>query len=174
MKRKSLYLLIVLLIGAAFWIAFSGQMNETTDPTQEEAGEQNQEEETTQGVEEIQSRQEEAEETATDRVTREFDYEDGDYQAEGMYTVPNGEQYRVAVALTLAGDTVSEVSVLFDDKEEGQTSTQFQSQFLEVYTSEVVGKDIDEVNLVRVGGASLTSQAFNDAVSEVRASAARA
>ena len=55
--------------------------------------------------------------------------------------------------------------------EEGN-AVQYQGQFASGIAAEVVGKDIDELEVSRVAGSSLTSEGFNQAVDAIKADAA--
>lgn len=174
-SKKILYIVVSLLIVGAVYMAYQGGiMPESGNPvSQGEIGdtENSDQDNSIDNSNGVVSRSEDAEETATDQITREFDYEDGEYEATADYTVPNGTQYSVQVAMSISDDVVTDVQVFFDDKESGQTSTGMQEAFYGAFGEEVIGQNLSEVNLSRVGGASLTSQAFNDAVVDIRAQA---
>jgi uncharacterized protein with FMN-binding domain len=95
-------------------------------------------------------------------------YKDGDYDAEGSYTNPGGES-KVEVELTLADNKITEVTVT--PKAENGTSKQFQSKFAGGISGEVVGKSLDELDVSKVAGSSLTSTGFNAAIDEIKADA---
>lgn len=96
------------------------------------------------------------------------EYTDGTYTAEGDYTSPAGPSH-VTVELTIADDIVTAVTVtpLATDS----TSKGFQTQFADGISDAVVGQDIDTLNVSRVGGSSLTSGGFADAVAQIKAEA---
>ncbi len=48
----------------------------------------------------------------------------------------------------------------------------YQGEFIDGIADEVVGKPIDELNVSRVAGSSLTSGGFNDAVASIKEQAA--
>ena len=95
-------------------------------------------------------------------------YTDGTYEATGDYVSPAGPS-QVTVELTLEGDVVTDVTVtpLATDP----TSKGFQTQFADGIAAAVVGQDIDTLNVSRVGGSSLTSGGFNDALEQIKADA---
>ncbi len=95
------------------------------------------------------------------------DYADGSYEASGSYTNPGGTS-SVAVELTLAGGVVEDVTVT---PEASGTSRQYQEQFAGGIADEVVGVSIDDLDVSRVAGSSLTSQGFNEAVEQIKADA---
>lgn len=96
-------------------------------------------------------------------------YADGSYTAEGTYQTPEGPE-TITVTLTLAADTVTAVEVTGEPTR--RESKQYQSQFIGGIEAEVVGKSLDDVEVDRVAGSSLTSGGFNAAVEEIRTDAA--
>lgn len=93
----------------------------------------------------------------------------GTFSASGEYLTPARTEHDVAVSLTLTNDIVTDVSVKFDgNSEPGQYSNANQGRFDAAYKELVIGKRLDEISLSRVGGASLTSRAFNEAVAQIR------
>jgi len=95
-------------------------------------------------------------------------YADGDYEAEGSYTNPGGES-TVKVALTISDGTISEVTVT--PEAENGTSKQYQAKFAGGIADEVVGRSLDDLDVSKVAGSSLTSQGFNDAIESIKAEA---
>jgi len=71
--------------------------------------------------------------------------------------------------LTLEGDTVTAVTVTPTATD--HQAAGFQQQFAEGIAAEVVGKDIDSLDVSRVAGSSLTSGGFNAAVDTIKAEA---
>lgn len=95
-------------------------------------------------------------------------YADGTYTATGGYTAPSGQE-EVEVELTLEGDTVTAVTVTPTATD--RQAAGFQQQFADGIAAEVVGKDIDSLDVSRVAGSSLTSGGFNAAVDAIKAEA---
>ncbi len=95
----------------------------------------------------------------------------GTFNANSSYLTPRRTEHTVALSLTLENNIVTAVSVAFDGQPTGQYSNDNQARFDATYQSEVVGKRIENISLARVGGASLTSRAFNEAVAQIRARA---
>ena len=95
-------------------------------------------------------------------------YADGIYQALGGYSSPGGPQ-SINVAVQLKNDQVSWVMVTPSSfiGEAGE----FQSRFAQDIQGEVIGKDIDLIAVARIAGSSLTSTAFNDALSQIKTEA---
>lgn len=96
-------------------------------------------------------------------------YADGSYTAEGTYQTPEGPE-TITVTLTLAADTVTAVEVTGEPTR--RESKQYQSQFIGGIEEAVVGKSLDDIEVDRVAGSSLTSGGFNAAVEEIRTDAA--
>jgi hypothetical protein len=86
--------------------------------------------------------------------------------AEASYFTPRRTEHEILVSLTLKDRVVVDADVTYDG---GAGVTPSHQAFDAAYTSEVVGKRLNEINLSRVGGASLTSEAFNEAVAAMRA-----
>lgn len=96
-----------------------------------------------------------------------YDYRNGTYSSHISYRTPDGT-YAMDVSLTINGDKVTTANITFDSKASRDSYTK---RFNNSYQSYVVGKDLDSVNLSRVGGASLTSAAFNKAVAAIKTQA---
>lgn len=101
-------------------------------------------------------------------ATSETPYTDGSYTATGSYTSPNGAE-TIGVELTLAGDIVTEVTVT--PNATNPNSVRYQGEFADGIAAEVVGKDIDDLDVSTVAGSSLTSGGFNEAVETIKADA---
>lgn len=93
------------------------------------------------------------------------DYIDDTYSATGDYSTPGGTE-SIDVTVTLASGVIESIEA--DGSATGGNSAQYQQQFLSGYESEVVGRSIDEVNLSRVAGSSLTSDGFNRAIDIIK------
>ncbi|NRG39921.1 FMN-binding protein [Rathayibacter sp. VKM Ac-2835] len=96
-------------------------------------------------------------------------YADGTYEADGSYTSPGGNE-SVGVELTLESGVVTAVTVT--PESENPTGQEYQSRFASGISGEVVGKSLDELDVTKVSGSSLTSGGFNDAVETIKADAA--
>jgi hypothetical protein len=88
------------------------------------------------------------------------------YSAEASYFTPNRTEHEMLITLELEGETVVDANVTYDG---APAQTPNHSNFDNAYTAEVIGKNINNIELSRVGGASLTSNAFNDGVAEIKA-----
>jgi hypothetical protein len=83
------------------------------------------------------------------------------------YLTPARTEHKMAVSLTVAGGVVTDASIVYDAGD--GYSNPNQERFDTTYKTEVIGKPLSEISLSRVGGASLTSQAFNEAVAKIAA-----
>lgn len=97
-------------------------------------------------------------------------YEDGSYTAEGGYQSPNGPEL-VEVSLTLTDGVVTAVEVT--PKASNSTSKRYQGQFAGGIAAETVGKPIDQLDVSRIAGSSLTSGGFKEALDAIKADATR-
>lgn len=95
-------------------------------------------------------------------------YKDGTYSADGTYTSPNGQE-KVGVELTLAADKVSAVNITTHPS--NPNTKKFQGEFASGIAAQIVGKSIDELNVSKVAGSSLTSGGFNEAVENIKSQA---
>ncbi len=95
-------------------------------------------------------------------------YKDGTYSSDGTYTSPNGQE-TVGVELTLAADKVSAVNITVHPS--NPNTKKFQGEFASGIAAQIVGKDIDELNVSKVAGSSLTSGGFNEAVEQIKSQA---
>ena len=95
-------------------------------------------------------------------------YKDGTYSADGNYVSPNGTE-TVGVQLTLAAGKVTDVQIT--QHPSNPNTRKFQGQFAGGIAAQVVGKNIDELNVSKVAGSSLTSGGFNQAVDRIKAEA---
>ncbi|MFJ6536323.1 hypothetical protein ACIQH5_08815 [Paenarthrobacter sp. NPDC091711] len=95
-------------------------------------------------------------------------YKDGTYSSDGTYTSPNGQE-TVGVELTLAADKVSAVNITVHPS--NPNTKKFQGEFASGIAAQIVGKDIDDLNVSKVAGSSLTSGGFNEAVEQIKSQA---
>lgn len=84
------------------------------------------------------------------------------------YRTPSREAVSISVTLELTGDTVTAVNSTYTG---GATDSNYQNRFDGAYKTHVIGKKLSEISLSRVGGASLTSAAFNKAVGQMQTGA---
>ena len=95
-------------------------------------------------------------------------YQDGTYSADGTYVSPNGTE-TVGVELTLAAGKVTAVNIT--QHPSNPNTRKFQGEFAGGIASQIVGKNIDELNVSKVAGSSLTSGGFKQAVEKIKAEA---
>ena len=95
-------------------------------------------------------------------------YKDGTYSADGHYVSPNGTE-TVGVELTLSGGTVSDVNIT--QHPSNPNTRKFQGEFAGGIKAQIVGKKLDELNVSKVAGSSLTSGGFNEAVEKIKSEA---
>jgi uncharacterized protein with FMN-binding domain len=96
-------------------------------------------------------------------------YTDGTYTESGDYQAPSGTE-TIEVTLTLADGVVTDVQVVGDATD--PQAKVHQGEFASGIAGEVVGKNIDDLQVDKVGGSSLTSGGFNAAVETIKADAA--
>lgn len=104
-----------------------------------------------------------------DASTNSGEYTDGTYTAQGAYQTPETVE-EITVTLTIDDGVISEVEVVGDPQ--ARESEQYQGEFIGGIEDEVIGLSIDELDVSRVAGSSLTSGGFNAAVEDIRDQAA--
>ncbi len=92
-------------------------------------------------------------------------YKDGVYDVKGDYVSPGGPE-EIDVKLTLKNNVVVDSTVT--SLAERPKSQMFQGQFVAGYKQYVVGKKLDEINVPKVSGSSLTPKGFNDALNKIK------
>jgi len=95
-------------------------------------------------------------------------YRDGEYTANAGYRVPHGSN-TISVTLTIKDGKVAAVTTKDDytDSESAYYIDSFASEIKGV----VVGEPLDGLRLSRVGGASLTTEGFNQAMATITSAA---
>jgi uncharacterized protein with FMN-binding domain len=96
-------------------------------------------------------------------------YADGTYEASGDYQAPSGTE-SVDVTITLEGGVITDVAVVGNATD--SEAKVHQGEFIGGIAGVVVGKPIDEIQVSKVSGSSLTSGGFNKAIEEIKAEAA--
>lgn len=92
-------------------------------------------------------------------------YADGGYEATGGYQSPNGPE-TIAVSVTVTDGVISAVEVT--PQPTNDTTERYQGMFAGGIADEVVGKSLDEADVSRVAGSSLTSGGFQSALESIR------
>ena len=95
-------------------------------------------------------------------------YKDGTYSADGNYVSPNGTE-TVGVQLTLVSGTVTDVKIT--EHPSSPNTRKFQGEFAGGIADQVVGRNIDDLNISKVAGSSLTSGGFNEALERIKSQA---
>lgn len=95
-------------------------------------------------------------------------YKDGEYSATGNYVSPGGPQ-QVGVTVTLSNNVITALSL--DTSQTKGTSKEFQGKFASGIDALVIGKSIDEIDVDKVAGSSLTSTGFDDAIDQIKTQA---
>jgi uncharacterized protein with FMN-binding domain len=106
---------------------------------------------------------------STDSGTASGSYADGTYSADGSYATPESVE-TINVTVTLENDVITAVEVTGDPQK--RESEQYQGQFIGGIADVVVGQDIDDIQVSRVAGSSLTSNGFNEAIEAIKSEAA--
>lgn len=96
-------------------------------------------------------------------------YADGTYTADGSYATPESVE-TISVTVTLQDDVITAVEVTGDPQK--RESEQYQGEFIGGIADVVVGEDIDDIQVSRVAGSSLTSTGFNEAIETIKSEAA--
>lgn len=97
-------------------------------------------------------------------------YADGTYSADGQYQSPGGTE-TIGITMTLESGVVTAVEA--ETHPSNPNTRRFQGEFASGIAGQVVGKKLDELNVSKVAGSSLTSGGFNDAVEQIKAEASR-
>ncbi|QTI68445.1 FMN-binding protein [Gordonia sp. L191] len=106
--------------------------------------------------------------SATSAAGGSGEYKNGTFSATGHYVSPGGPQ-QIGVTVTLDDSTITKVDL--DRSQTRGTSAEFQAKFASGINSEVVGKNIDDLDVHKVSGSSLTSGGFNDAIAQIKSQA---
>lgn len=96
------------------------------------------------------------------------DYNNGVHSTQVTYFTPMRTEYLLDISLTLNNDIITDANIAYSQGAEVDPNAQ---KFEAAYKSQIIGKDIDSLNLSRVGGASLTTGAFNEALVAIKADA---
>lgn len=99
-------------------------------------------------------------------TTSSSNYKSGVYSASATYEVPKSSNI-IQVELVLNNDIVESVSTTHKLNSADSKSAVYLDDFDAAITGQVVGKKINDLNLSRVGGASLTTDGFNAALSDI-------
>lgn len=106
--------------------------------------------------------------SASSSPTEVATFKDGTYDVVGQYTSPGGPE-EIDVKITLKDNIVTEAEVV--SKATLPKSQFMQAAFIDGFKDQVIGKNINEIQVTKVAGSSLTPQGFNDALEKVKAQA---
>ncbi|MCB9812703.1 hypothetical protein H6778_03535 [Candidatus Nomurabacteria bacterium] len=95
-------------------------------------------------------------------------FANGTYTTSVDYRVPS-HNYTMGVSVTITDDMITAVNVTYDSRTAKDSYTR---RFDKAYASYVVGEALDGIQTSRIGGASLTTKAFNKALDTIEAQAA--
>lgn len=98
---------------------------------------------------------------ATQANTR---YADGNYDASSRYSTPGGTD-TMDISVTLQNGSV--IAVGASTSPQDAESKEYDNNFLDEFKTFVIGKNIEDVQLSRIAGASLTTGGFMDALESV-------
>ena len=115
---------------------------------------------------EYEEQREESQERETRRDDRDAEgVRDGSYRASGGYQSPNGPE-TIEVSITISNGVIESVEVI--PQATNSTSKRYQGDFAGGLAAEVVGKSLEEADVTRVAGSSLTSGGFAEALQAIR------
>lgn len=103
--------------------------------------------------------------TDGDSANTDATYADGTYTADGSYQAPSGTE-SITVEVTLADDKITDVVVTPHATD--PTAKGHQAEFVGGIADQIVGEDIDTLNVTRVSGSSLTSGGFKIAIAAIK------
>lgn len=92
-------------------------------------------------------------------------YKDGTYSATGSYVSPGGRE-SIDLTVTIKNGVI--ISTDLGQNATDRDAKEYQEAFASGYASLVEGKNVDEVSLSRVAGSSLTSNGFNNALTQIK------
>lgn len=95
-------------------------------------------------------------------------YKDGNYTAKGDYYTPGGRG-TIALNITIKANVITDASIEMGAA--GGVSVQYQDAFNTAYKDSVVSKNVNNVSLSRVAGASLTTDGFNTVLEQIKSDA---
>lgn len=108
--------------------------------------------------------------SGTSSTSSSTNYKDGTYTATAYYMVPRGDSNSVKTTLTIAGGRITAVSTTNNTQD--NESAMYISSFKQYVESEVVGQSLNGYYGSRIGGASLTTEGFNQTLDTIRNDAA--
>ena len=98
-----------------------------------------------------------------------YKYKDGEYAINADYLDPDNNTEKMTVTISLNEDSIIEVSNSYPNA--GRESKRYQATFERQIKNKILNKKIDNIDSSIIAGASLTSEAFNIALSKIKTSA---
>lgn len=95
-------------------------------------------------------------------------YKNGTYAANAEYFTPARKKHKITVTLAIRDDSITAVNTQYNGTE---AETPNHRRFDDAYEPLTLGVAIDDLDLSRVGGASLTTAAFNEALTDIKSDA---
>ena len=95
-------------------------------------------------------------------------YSNGTYVADAEYFTPARKKHIISVTLSIRNDVVASVDVQYNGLE---AITPNHQRFDGAYEPLILGVEVDDLDLSRVGGASLTTTAFNESLTDIKSNA---
>jgi uncharacterized protein with FMN-binding domain len=92
-------------------------------------------------------------------------FKDGTFSSTGNYQSPGGDE-SVEVSVNIENNKIQ--SVTTSSNAANSTSKRYQELFKEGVSGEVVGKELNEIDLSKVNGSSLTAIGFNAAIENIK------
>lgn len=114
---------------------------------------------------ELQTQSEPNQQNTAQTIAARTIYKDGNYSASVNYSVPERGSNSLVLHVTIKNDMITAVSS--DSTYSGRESSRYVGRFEDSLSGAVVGKKLDSVSPSRIGGASLTTNAFNKALRSV-------
>lgn len=90
-------------------------------------------------------------------------YQNGTYESEAIYLLPNQGQYRLNVTATLQDEIITNIAVRISPESNNDEA----DAFVRNYRAQVVGQPIDTVEIV-IEAAPLTTNAFLNTLRDIR------
>lgn len=91
---------------------------------------------------------------------------DGTHTTSITYFTPKRDEYLLDISITTENGVITDSNIEYSQGAEADPNAQ---KFEAAYHAEIIGKKLDELDLSRVGGASLTTAAFNEAINKLLA-----
>lgn len=96
--------------------------------------------------------------------TKEISIADGTHETTVFYSTPAKDEYRLDVSLTTEDGVITDANIVYSQGAEEDPNPQ---RFDKAYKEVVIGQELEGLELSRVGGASLTTTAFNEALTKI-------